>query len=115
MNVAELAPAGTVTEGAGTGSSGLSLDSNTSVPPIGAPLLSVSVHVVACPVFKVLGLHVTEETEWTCPKAAPLDKQKEIAATATPLYFEKPHPQPRKRPIPHHGASSSTVYTGQTG
>jgi hypothetical protein len=114
MSVAELVPACTVTEEAGRGSSGLPLDSNTSVPPIGAALLSVTVHVVASPVFKLLGLHASRETECTCPKAAPADKQT-VIATTTLLCIEKQRPPPQRRRIPYYGVSEPTVGNGTTG
>ena len=61
MKVVELDEAATVTEAAGTGSSPLLLDSDTTVPPAGAALLSVTVHVVAAPEFKLVGLHASDD------------------------------------------------------
>jgi hypothetical protein len=92
-----------VTEGTGTGNCVLSLDSRTSVPPIGAALLSVTVHIVASPAFKLLGLHASWETEKTCPKAVPANRQMEIAPMAIPLYFEKQRSLSKRRRIPYHG------------
>ena len=62
VNVVEVAPAGTVTEAAGTGSSVLLLDSDTTVPPLGTALLSVTVQVVAAPELKLLGLQASEDS-----------------------------------------------------
>jgi hypothetical protein len=61
VNVVEVAPAGTVTEPAWTGSSALLLAGETSVPPLGAALLSVTVHVVAAPELKLFGLQASED------------------------------------------------------
>jgi hypothetical protein len=59
-NEVEVAVAGTVTEGPGTGSRALLLDNDTTVPPAGAPWLNVTVHVVAAPEFKLVGLHARD-------------------------------------------------------
>lgn len=65
----DVVSAGTVIEAAGTGSSALLLDSDTTVPPLGATLPSVTVHVVAAPEFKLLGLHASEDRV-TCATGA---------------------------------------------
>ena len=58
---ADVAPAGTVTEPAGTGSNALLLDRDTAVPPVGAAPLSVTVQLVPAPEFKLVGLHVSDD------------------------------------------------------
>ena len=55
-------PAGTVTVDAGTGSSALLLDRATAMPPVGAALFSVTVHVVFAAEFKLVGLHARADT-----------------------------------------------------
>ena len=62
VNVVEIAPAGTVTEVADTSSSALLLDSDTNIPASGAALLRVTVHVVADPELKLLGLQASEDS-----------------------------------------------------
>jgi len=62
VNVVEVAPADTVTEAARTVSSVLLLDRSTTVPPLGAALLSVTVQVVAAPELKLLGLQASEDS-----------------------------------------------------
>ena len=62
VNVIEVAAAGTVTEAAGTGSNALLLASDTTVPPLGAVLLSITVQVVAVPEFKLLGSQASEDS-----------------------------------------------------
>jgi hypothetical protein len=59
--LADADPASTVTDDAGTGSSVLLLDSDTTLPPVGAAPLSPTVHVVAAPEFKLVGLHANED------------------------------------------------------
>ena len=61
VKMVELALAGTVTEGAGTGSSVSSLANPTTVPPFGAALFSVTVHVVAALEFRLVGLQVNDD------------------------------------------------------
>ena len=56
-----VAPAATVTELA-TGSNVLLLESATDDPPVGAVFERVTVQVVAAPGFKLVGLHVKDET-----------------------------------------------------
>jgi hypothetical protein len=85
VNVVEVAPAGTVTEAADTGSHILLLESETFLPPAGAGPLKVTVQVVVDPEVKLLGLQPSWETEITCPKPAPADKMITTAATATTL------------------------------
>jgi hypothetical protein len=62
VKVVAVAPAGTVTEAAGTGSRALLLESGTLVPPGGAALLRVMVQVLAPAEFRVVGLQASEET-----------------------------------------------------
>jgi hypothetical protein len=57
---AEAAPAGTVTEVEGTGRSWLLLAIDTVMPPAGAGLLSLTVHVVTPSESRLLVLHVRE-------------------------------------------------------
>src|SRR5690348_4571153 len=58
VNVALVAPAGTLTD-AGTVSSALLLVSVITPPPVGAALLRVTVHVAAAPLLSDEGLQVT--------------------------------------------------------
>jgi hypothetical protein len=90
VNVVDVVPAGTVIEGAGTGSSALLLDSNTAVPLLGATLLSVTMHVVAAPEFKLLGLHANEERVTGAAGATRLTVAVCITSpgTATEAWFE---------------------------
>jgi hypothetical protein len=62
LNVVEVALAGTITEGAGIGSRLLLLVNPTCAPPFGAALVNVTVHVVAAPEFRVVGLHASDDT-----------------------------------------------------
>ena len=62
VNVVEVAFAGTVTEGAGTGSKLLLLASPTTVPPFGAALLNDTTQLVTAPEFRLVGLHVSDES-----------------------------------------------------
>ena len=61
-NTVEVAFAGTITEEAGTASRLLLLASPTTVPPLGAASFRATVHVVAAPEFRLVGLHVSEES-----------------------------------------------------
>ncbi len=61
LKVAEVPPAGTVTEPA-TGSAVLLLDSPTVLPPLGAACLKVTVQVVLPPELTLVGLQAREET-----------------------------------------------------
>ena len=58
-NVVEVAPAGTVMEPGVIGNNALLLDTNTSVPPLGAAPVSVTVHRVAAAVIKLVGLQTS--------------------------------------------------------
>jgi hypothetical protein len=49
-----------MTEEPGTGSTALLLDNDTTVPPAGAGWLNVTVHVVAVPELRLVGLHVKD-------------------------------------------------------
>ena len=60
-NAVEVAFAGTITEEAGIGSRVLLLANPTATPPLGAALLKVTVHVVAAPEFRVVGIHANED------------------------------------------------------
>ena len=62
VNVVEVEFAGTVTEGAGTGSRLLLLDSATTVPPLGTALLNVTTQLVTPPELKLVGLHASDDT-----------------------------------------------------
>ena len=82
LNVAVLAPATTVT-GPETGSRALLLDTATDVPPVGADLESVIVQVVATPEFRLVGLHVSEDTSTGATRftVAVLDCPPRVAVT----------------------------------
>ena len=58
----EVAFAGTVTEAAGTGSRLLLLASPTTVPPLGAALLKVTMQLVTAPEFRLVGLHARDDS-----------------------------------------------------
>ena len=60
LKVVVAEPAGTVIVGAGTGSSALLLDRETTVPPAGAALLRVTVQVEPAPEVRLVGLHASE-------------------------------------------------------
>jgi hypothetical protein len=59
-NVAEAAPAATVTDPPGAGRRGLLLASDTATPPAGASVLNVTVHVVAARGISVVGVHACD-------------------------------------------------------
>ncbi len=62
MNVADVAPAGTVTD-AGAGSAVVLLDdSATTLPPVGAAWFRLAVHVVTAPDTRLDGAHTREDT-----------------------------------------------------
>ena len=60
LKVADVAPAATVTE-AGVVSKALLLDKDTELPPAGAALVSVTVHVLIAPEARLEGLQVSDE------------------------------------------------------
>jgi len=62
VKVVEVAPAGTVTEAAGTGNSALLLERETMLPPVGAALLKVMVQVLDALDPTVVGLQASEDT-----------------------------------------------------
>ena len=62
----EVLFAGTVTEGAGSGSRLLLLAMFTNVPPFGAAPLSATVHVVIAPALRFVGLHVSDDSVSDC-------------------------------------------------
>jgi hypothetical protein len=62
VNVADVAPAGTLSE-AGTGSAAVLLDASvTALPPAGAVWFKVAVHVVAAPEVTLVGLQASDDT-----------------------------------------------------
>jgi hypothetical protein len=61
LNVAEVAPAPTVTE-AGTCKVELEVESAMTAPPVGADWLRVTVHVLEAFEPRLVGLHETAET-----------------------------------------------------
>lgn len=62
MNVADVAPAGTVTD-AGTGSAVVFVEASvTPLPPTGAAWFNVTVHVVAVPELMLAGAHASDDT-----------------------------------------------------
>ena len=61
VNLVEVAFAGTITEGAGTGSRLLLLANPTAIPPLGAAPLNATVQVVVAPEFRVVGLHASDD------------------------------------------------------
>jgi hypothetical protein len=77
VNVVEVVPAGTMTELDASCSKALLLDSNTSVPPVGAAPFNVTVHVVDASGFKQFVLQANWETEMICPEAT-LENKKTI-------------------------------------
>jgi hypothetical protein len=87
VNVVEVVPAGTMTELDPRGRSVLLLDSKTSVPPVGAAPLNVTVQVVDAPGFKLLGLQSSWETEIVCPKATAENKK----TVTAPLLLMQSH------------------------
>ena len=58
-NTVEVTFAGTITEEAGIGSRVLLLANPTTTPPLGAAWLNVTVHFVAAPEFRLVGLHAS--------------------------------------------------------
>jgi len=60
LKVVRVAPAGTVTEAAGTGSSVLLLEVATTVPPAGAAPLNVTVQLAVPELARLLGRHARE-------------------------------------------------------
>jgi hypothetical protein len=72
VNAVEVAFAGTITEEAGIGNSWLLLASPSTVPPFGAAWFRVTVHVVAAPEFRLVGLHASEESVTDAPGATKL-------------------------------------------
>jgi hypothetical protein len=69
VKLAEVAPAGTVTE-AGTGSAVLLEDSAMTLPPAGAAAVSVTVHVVDAPDIRLAGAQTSEEAAGPPPPPA---------------------------------------------
>ena len=65
-NVAEEAPARTVTEAGTVTAVVLLLANDTVEPPVGAAWLRVTVHVLAAPASKETGLHVKELKMGVC-------------------------------------------------
>jgi hypothetical protein len=61
LKVVVAEPAGTVILEAGTGSSALLVDRETAVPPAGAVLFRVTVHIALAPEVKLVGLQVSED------------------------------------------------------
>ena len=61
LNNVEVALAGTITEGAGIGSRILLLANPTATPPLGAAWFRVTVHLVAAPEFRLVGLHPSDD------------------------------------------------------
>ena len=78
LKVVVAEPAGTVTVDAGTGSSALLLDSETALPPEGAPAFRFTVHVALAPEVKLVELQVREESATT-------DTMLMVAVCVTPL------------------------------
>jgi hypothetical protein len=62
VNVVEAEVAGTVTEGAGTGSRFLLLDKFTTVPPFGAAPLNATEQVAVAAGDRLVGLHVSDDS-----------------------------------------------------
>jgi hypothetical protein len=62
LKFVEVALAGTITEGAGIGSRLLLLANATSASPFGAAWFRVTVHVVAAPEFRLVGLHPSDDS-----------------------------------------------------
>jgi len=72
VNVVPVAPAATVTDVPGTGSSALLLDSATTVPPAGAAPLSVTVQLVLPELDTVVGAQAKEVTVGPGPPPSPI-------------------------------------------
>jgi hypothetical protein len=56
VNVAEVAPWGTVTFAGTPAAAGLELERDTTAPPVGAAAVNVTVPVPVCPLTIVVGL-----------------------------------------------------------
>jgi hypothetical protein len=82
VNVAEVDPAGMVSELTVRSSRALLLDSNTWTPSGGAAVVSVTVQVVAIPEVTLLGLQISWETGSGCPSAILENEKMATAATA---------------------------------
>ena len=82
VNVVEVAVAGTVTDGAGTGNRLLLLASPTTPPPLGAACFSVTVHVVADPEFRLVGLQANEDNVTDVTKLTAADWETPLGTTA---------------------------------
>jgi len=65
LNVVVAEPAGTVTVDVGTASSALLLESETTVPPVGAAWLRVTVHVVVAADARFVGVQDNEDKTTT--------------------------------------------------
>jgi hypothetical protein len=59
VNVAEVAPCGTVTLAGTLAAAELELESDTTAPPVGAAPVNVTAPVPVCPLTIVVGLTVT--------------------------------------------------------
>jgi hypothetical protein len=81
VNVVEVAAAGTVTDGAGTGNRLLLLASPTTVAPLGAAF-SVTVHFVADPEFRLVGLQANEANVTDVTNLTAADWETPLGTTA---------------------------------
>jgi hypothetical protein len=82
VKVVEVALAGTITEGAGTGSRLLLLAKFTSVPPLGAGWFSVTLQVVADPEFTLAGLQISDDKPTIGARLTVADCETEPGTTA---------------------------------
>jgi hypothetical protein len=84
LKLAVVAPAVTVTD-AGTVSSVLLLASVTLAPPVGAALLKVTVQLEAELVFRLTGLHTTDEMMGTVTVPPAPETLSPLPAALTPI------------------------------
>jgi hypothetical protein len=89
VNVVEVALAGTVTEGAGTGNRLLLLAKFTTVPPFGATWFSVTLQVVAEAEFKLVGLQISDDKVKGAARLTVADREAGPGTTAE-ASFEYP-------------------------
>lgn len=92
--LAVVEPAGTDTEPC-TGSSGLSLDRVIEAPPLGADPESVTMHEVALPELRLVGVHVSPVKAGVTTSA----KVFEVTPLNDAVMLAEPAPNPVTRPV----------------